>query len=131
MRARAVAVVISALLSALVGCSRPTPDDLPREDSAVEMVGARNMFMGGLITSTPAGEFLVIIELTPAKHADAEKMCQVLRTGRRVSLRLREESSAAPILVSHLTDRGEAIIPCKTLEEAKHVIDRLHAWPTQ
>jgi hypothetical protein len=131
-RARAIAVVASALLTPLVSCSRPTIEKLPSDGSVVQMVGARNMFMGGVITPTPSsGEFLAIIELTPAKHKDAEKMCDLLRAGHPVSLRLREESDAPPILVSQVTDRGEAIIRCKTVEEAKHVIDRLHAWPTQ
>src|SRR3954462_9342588 len=98
MRA-SVTVATSALLAALVGCSRPTPDVAPRDHSIVEMVGARNMFMGGVITPTPSsGEFLAVIELTPAKHEDAEKMCDLLRAGHRVSLRVREESSAPPIL---------------------------------
>ena len=95
------------------------------------MIGARNMFMGGIITPPSAGDFLVIVELTPAEHDDVSKMCDLLRAGHPVSLRLREEPSEPPILVRDVTSRGEAIIRCKTLDEAKRVIDRLHAWPSR
>jgi hypothetical protein len=121
-----------ALLLALSACSRSAPDRPESDYSTAEMVGARNMFMGGVITPTPSsGEYLAIIELTPAEHTDVEKMSDLLRAGHPVSLRLREESGEPPILVSEVTTRGEAIIRCKSLEEAKRVIDRLHAWPSR
>jgi hypothetical protein len=89
------------------------------------------MFLGGIITPSPgSGELLVIIELTPAEHRDAEKMAAILRAGHPVSLHIREEPDQPPILVSDVTSHGEAIIRCKTLDEANHVIDRLHAWRT-
>ena len=89
------------------------------------------MFEGGIITPSPgSGEFLAIIDLTPAEHYDAEKMCNLLRAGHPVSLRIREEPDQPPILVSDVTSHGEAIIRCRALNEANHVIDRLHAWPT-
>jgi len=126
------AAVVFALLVALVGCSRSTREDAQRDDSVVEMLGARNMFMGGVITPAPSsGEFLVIIEVTPAEHDDADKMGAFLRARRPVSLRLREEPSEPPILIRDVTSRGGAIIRCKTLDEAKRVIDRLHAWPSR
>jgi hypothetical protein len=118
MRVCATAVYLMVLLGA---CSRY---------STVEMLGSRTMFLGGVITPSPgSGEFLAIIELTPAEHRDGEKMCKLLRAGHPVSLRLREEPDQPPILVTDVTAHGEAIIRCKTEDEAKHVIDRLHAWP--
>jgi hypothetical protein len=86
--------------------------------------------MGGVITPTPSsGEFLVIIELTPSVNADAEKLCRLLRTGHPVSLKIREEPDASPVLVSDVTRQGEVIIRCKTRGEAEGVMARLHAQP--
>jgi hypothetical protein len=119
MRLSAIATFVA--LFQLVGCSR---------DDTVEMLGSRTIFEGGVITPSPAsGEFLVIIEGTPAEHRDAEKLASLLRSGHRVSLRIREEADQSPILVSDITKDGEFIIRSKTSKEAKSVIDRLHAWP--
>jgi hypothetical protein len=113
-------------------CSKRAPVAQPSDYSTVEMIGARNMFMDGVITpALSSGDFLVIVELTPAKHEDAARMCDLLRAGHPVALRLREEPSEPAILVRDVTSLGEAIIRCKTLDEAKRVIDRLHAWPSR
>ena len=131
MRAAYLSIAATVLLTT-GACSKRAPVEPPRDYSTVEMIGARNMFMGGVITPTPSsGDFLVIVELTPAKHEDATKMCDLLRAGHPVSLRLREEPSEPPIVVRDVTSMGEAIIRCKTLDEAKTVIDRLHAWPSR
>jgi len=74
-------------------------------------------------------EFLVIINGTPAEHRDAERVAGLLRAGHRVSLRVSEEPDQAPILVSDITKDGEFIIRCKSLEEAKRIMDRVHALP--
>ena len=91
------------------------------------MLGSRTMFLGGgVITASPAsGDFLAIIDLNPASHPDAEKIAALLRSGRSVALRLREEPDQPPILVTDVTAHGEAIIRCKTQAEAQHTIDRL------
>ena len=41
-----------------------------------------------------------------------------------------EEAGEPPILVRDLTSFG-VVIRCNTLDEAKRVIDRLHAWPSR
>ena len=90
------------------------------------------MFLGGVITPSPgSGELLVIIEGTPAEHRDAERVADLLRQGHQVSLRISEEPDKPPILISDITKHGEFIIRCKTLDEANHVIDRLHAGPVR
>ena len=116
--------IATCLLMLLRGCS---------PHSTVEMVASRSICLaGGIITPSPgSGEFLVIIDLTPAENRDAEKMADLLRAGHTVSLRLREEPDQPPIIITDVTARGEAIIRCNTEEEAKHVIDRLHSWPLQ
>jgi hypothetical protein len=117
------AAVLGALLDLLVGCSR-----WPWNDSTIEMMGSRSIFLNGIITRSPgSGEFLVIVELTPAEERDGDRMVAILRSGHPVSLRIREEADQPPILVSDVTSHGEAIIRCKTLEEANKIIDRLHA----
>jgi hypothetical protein len=127
MRVAYLSIVATVLLTT-GACSKREP---PPDYSTVEMIGARNMFMGGVITPTPSsGDFLVIVELTPAKHDDATKMCNLLRAGHTVALRLREEAGEPPILVRDLTSFG-VVIRCNTLDEAKRVIDRLHAWPSR
>lgn len=103
-----------------------------RPYSTVDVLGSRAMFMGGIITPSPgSGEFLVLIDGTPAEDRDGDKVADLLRAGHRVSLRLREEADQPPIVVSDITKDGEFIIRCHTPEEANHVMDRLHTWPVQ
>ena len=66
---RAVSLILAAALVVTTGaCYKRASVDPPKDYSTVEMIGARNMFMGGVITPTPSsGEFLVIVELTPGK----------------------------------------------------------------
>jgi hypothetical protein len=119
------AAALAALLHFAPGCS-PAPS---HEPSTIEIIGSRTMFEAGVITpKTGSSEFLVIIDLTPAEHYDAEKMAAILREGHLVSLRIREEPDQPPILISDITKGAEVIIRCKTLDEANHIIDRLHAW---
>jgi hypothetical protein len=95
------------------------------------MIGGRNQFMSGVITPTPSsGEFLVIIEPTPSKNADAERLTHFLRESHPVSLKIREETDAPPILISDVTSAGEVIIRCKTRDEAERIVARLHAQRT-
>jgi hypothetical protein len=116
---------LAALLHLAVACSRAPV--------TVEITGSRAMFVeeAGVITPSPGSrEFLVIIELNPGYNdPDSEKMGRILRSHNFVSLRIREEPDHPPILVSDVTSHGEAIIRCKSLEEANHIMDRLHAWP--
>jgi len=130
---RTASLILAAVLVVTTGaCSKRAPVEQPRDYSTVEMIGARNMFMGGVITPSPSSnDYLVIVDLTPAKHDDATKMCDLLRAGHPVALRLREEPSEPPILVRDVTSRAEAIIRCQTMDEAKRVIDRLRAWPSR
>ena len=119
MRASSAAIWIAVLQ---IGCLR--------SGSTVEMLGSRTMFLEARdIKELSSGEVVVAINLTPAEHYDGEKMCKLLRAGHPVSLRVREEPDQPPILVSSVTDDANAIIRCKTLAEANHVIDRLHAGP--
>jgi hypothetical protein len=130
--------IVTGCLAGTVACSQGSPPDSPRDAQSTlepyataEMIGGRNQFMGGVITPTPSsGEFLVIIELTPSKNADAERLTHFLRGGHPVSLRIREEPDAPPILISDVTSRGEVIIRCKTLGEAEQIVARLHAQRT-
>jgi hypothetical protein len=119
MRVRSAPVLL-ALLTA--SCLRP--------GATVEMLGSRTMFLEERdIKELTSDEVTVAINLTPAEHYDAEKMCKLLRSGHPVLLRIREEPNEPPILVSSVTDDGNAIIQCKTLAEANRIIDRLHARP--
>jgi hypothetical protein len=119
MRASSAAIWIALLQ---IGCLR--------SGSTVEMLGSRTMFLEARdIKELSSGEVVVAINLTPAEHYDGEKMCKLLRAGHPVLLRVREEPDQPPILVSSVTDDANAIIRCKTLAEANHVIDRLHAGP--
>jgi hypothetical protein len=119
MRASCSVVLIATLMA---GCLR--------NGATAEMVGSRTMFLDALAPQElTQGDILVTINLTPAEHYDGEKMCNLLRSGHPVLLRLREEPYQPPILVSSVTDDGKAHIHCETLAEANHIIDRLHAWP--
>ena len=120
--------VIGILMGLMFGCSR----DRWTNNSTIEITGSRTIFLrGGIITPSPSGEFLVIITLTPAEERDGDRMVDALHGGHPVSFRIREEPSQPSILISDLTSRGEAIIRCKTFEEAQRVIDRLQSWPLQ
>jgi hypothetical protein len=113
-------LALVALLYA--GCSR--------SNSPVEMLGSRSIFLPSADTHQLAsGEYIVAIELTPAEEADGDKLVKLLRSGHRVLFRLREEPDQAPVLVASVTDLGEAIIQCGSLDEAQRIVDRLHARP--
>jgi hypothetical protein len=99
----------------------------------VPMRGSVSMFEGGVVTPmTDSQDFIAIIALTPMEHRDADKLAHLLRAGCFVvSLRITEEPDQPAIMVSDMTKKGEVIVRCKTIEEANHVIDRLHAGPGQ
>jgi hypothetical protein len=121
VRARSSIVVAIALLH--IGCSR---------QSSVEMLGSSWMFLVGADTHQLAsGECIIAVELTPAEDRDAEKMCKLLRSGHHVSLRLREKPDDAPILISSVTDHGEAIVECHSLTEAQNITERIYAVRNQ
>jgi len=103
-----------------------------KNGSTVEMLGSRSMFVGPeAVDQRAPGEFVLAIVLTPTEHRDAVKMCKLLRSGHPVLLRIREEPNQPPILVSSVTDDGKAIILCKTVAEANHVIGRLDVGPVR
>jgi hypothetical protein len=110
----------------IFGCKDP-------DYSTVSLDADRDIFMGGVVCPTPSsGQFLVIVELTPAHHPDARKLCDLCRAGHPVSVHLRQDAlNGANVLVSDITSQGEAIIRCKSRDEAKGVIDQLHAWPSR
>ena len=99
----------------------------------VPMRGSVSMFEGGVVTPmTDSQDFIAIISLTPMEHRDADKLAHLLRAGCFVvSLRITEQPDQPAIMVSDMTKNGEVIVRCKTLEEANHIIDRLHAGPGQ
>jgi hypothetical protein len=96
------------------------------------MTDAISIFMRGVITPTPSsGEFLVIVELAPAKNADSEKLCRLLRSGHPVRYRVREQPKPSPILISDVTSREEVVIRCRDAGQAQALIERLRAYPTK
>lgn len=99
----------------------------------VPMRGSIYMFEGGVVTPiTDSQDFIAVIALTPAEDRDGAKLAHLLRAGCFVvSLKITEQPDQPAILVSEMTKSGEVIIRCKTLEEANHIIDRLHAGPGQ
>ena len=117
MRLRSCVIAVIALLD--IGCSH---------NGTVEMLGTSWMFLIGADTHPLAsGECIIAVELTPAEDVDAEKMCNLLRSGHHVSLRLREKRADPPILVSSVTDLGVAIIECRSLAEAQKITERIYA----
>src|SRR4051812_26298088 len=120
MRASCSAVLIATLMASCL-----------RSGATAEMAGSRTMFLDALAPQELSrGDILVAINLTPAQRYDGEKMCKLLRAGHPVLLRIREEPDQPPILVSSVTDDAKALIHCKTVAEANHIVDRLHAWPS-
>ena len=98
----------------------------------VPMRGSISMFEGGVVTPmTDSQDFIDIIALTPAEQRDADKLMHLLRAGFIISLRITEQPDQPAITVLGATDSGEVIIPCKTADDANHIIDRLHARPDQ
>jgi hypothetical protein len=118
----------AALFLLMLGsCSRERPFLAPPGDWTVEVVGSCSMFMGETLSRTPAGEISVVYAFTPAEHRDAEKVAALSRAGHPVLLRLRELQSEPPILISSVTDQGEAVIRCRDRAEADQIIARVEA----
>ena len=121
---RACCCIIALVALLHISCSR--------SHSTVEMLGSSWIFLVGADTHQLAsGECILAIELTPAEDSDGDKMCKLLRTGHRVLLRLREKPDDPPILVSSVTDSGEAIIQCSSLAEAQKITQRIYACRSQ
>jgi hypothetical protein len=132
MRLLQLAMLCAVIGACTFGCDSRSAATAPSDYSTVLIDADRDVFMGGVITPTPSsGQFLVIVELSPAHHPDSRKLCDLCRAGHPVSVHLRQDASNAPrITVTNITSQGEAIIRCKSQDEAKGVIDQLHAWPS-